>query len=74
MLGAVSAALNGITGTHWGDLINLPRAMFVVTIGIFDPEAISGLPTSAAWLSLAGTCALSIALLAAKLKAHEVVR
>lgn len=74
VLGAVSAALNGMTGTNWGDLINLPRAMYVVTIGIFDPQAVSGLPAAAAWLSLAGASLLSIALLASKLKAHEVVR
>jgi hypothetical protein len=48
--------------------------MYVVTIGIFDPQAVSGLPPAAAWLSLAAASLLSIALLASKLKAHEVVR
>ncbi len=74
VLGAVAATVNGTTGTSWGDLVNLPRAMYIVTIGMFDPGAVSGLPAPAAWLSLAVFSGLSIALLAAKLRAHEVVR
>ena len=73
-LGATAQALNGITGTRAGSVLNPVAAVYVVVARIFDPVASTDIPLWAACLSLLATGAVSILLLNWKLRAHEVVR
>ncbi len=73
ILGGFSQAINAITGSHWGSILNLPESIVVVVINLFDPANATGYPAWAAWLSLFGAALFSLYLLWLKLRAHEVV-
>ena len=76
ILGGFSQAINAITGSFWGSILNLPEAIIVVVISLFDPANATGptgLPAWAAWFSLLATALFSLYLLWLKLRAHEVV-
>ena len=74
ILAAFGKAVNGVTGTSLGDLVNLGRAISSVVLAIFGASTPSGLPVIFNWLTLAVTIALSFWLINRKLRPHEVVR
>ena len=74
ILAGFSVAVNGVTGTSWGDLFNLVRAINSVVLSLFGAPTPSKLPVIFNWLTLAAFTLLSIWLLNRKLRAHEVVR
>ena len=74
ILAAFGQAVNGVTGTSLGDLVNLGRAISSVVLAIFGAPTPSGLPVIFSWLTLAVTTALSVWLINRKLRPHEVVR
>jgi ABC-2 type transport system permease protein len=74
ILAAFGKAVNGVTGTSLGDLVNLARAISSVVLEIFGAPTPSGLPVIFNWLTLAVTIALSFWLINRKLRPHEVVR
>jgi len=67
-------AVNAVTRTSFGDLINLVRAMNSVVMSLFGAPTPSGLPVSLNWFTLVAVTALSIWLINRKLRPHEVVR
>ncbi len=74
ILAAFGEAVNGVTGTSLGDLVNLGRAISSVVLAIFGAPTPSGLPVIVNWLTLAVVSALSVWLINRKLRPHEVVR
>jgi len=74
ILSAFGKAVNGVTGTSVGDLVNLGRAISSVVLAIFGASTPSGLPVIFNWLTLAVVTALSVWLINRKLRPHEVVR
>jgi len=74
ILSGFSEAVNAITGSSVGDLMNLSKAIVSVVQHLFGGFAPSRLPVLANWLTLVGTCVISIWLLNRKLRAHEEVR
>ena len=74
ILAAFGKAVNGVTDTSLGDLVNLARAISSVVLAIFGAPTPSGLPVIFNWLTLAVTTALSVWLINRKLRPHEVVR
>jgi ABC-2 type transport system permease protein len=74
ILAAFGQAVNGVTGTSLGDLVNLGRAISSVVLAIFGASTPSGLPVIFNWLTLAVVTALSVWLINRKLRPHEVVR
>ena len=74
ILAAFATAVNAVTGTAMGDLVNLATAINSVVMNLFGAPTSSDLPVFFNWLTLAGTCLFSIWLLRLKLRAHEVVR
>jgi ABC-2 type transport system permease protein len=74
ILAGFGSAVNGVTGTSYGDLIHLVRAINSVVMSLFGAPTPSGLPVAFNWFTLAATTALSIWLINRKLRAHEVVR
>ena len=74
ILAGFAEAVNGVTGTSWGDLMNLVRAINSVVMSLFGAPTPSGLPVIFNWLTLAAATALSIWLINRKLRPHEVVR
>jgi ABC-2 type transport system permease protein len=74
ILAGFATAVNGVTGTSWGDLFQLVRAMNSVVLSLFGAPTPSGLPVVFNWLTLIAATLLSIWLLNRKLRAHEVVR
>ena len=74
ILAAFGQAVNGVTGTSLGDLVNLGRAISSVVLAIFGAPTPSGLPVIFSWLTLAVTTAFSVWLINRKLRPHEVVR
>jgi len=74
ILSAFGRAVNGVTGTSLGDLVNLGRAISSVVLAIFGASTPSGLPVIFNWLTLAVVTALSVWLINRKLRPHEVVR
>lgn len=74
ILAGFATAVNGVTGTSWGDLFQLVRAMNSVVLSLFGAPTPSGLPVIFNWLTLIAATLLSIWLLNRKLRAHEVVR
>ena len=73
ILAAFSQAINAVTGTSIGDLINLTLAIANVVMSIFGGPTQGGLPIWLNWFTLVATSALSIWMLHRKLRAHEVV-
>ena len=74
ILAGFGTAVNGVTGTSWGDLINLVRAINSVVMSLFGAPTPSGLPVAFNWFTLAAATALSVWLINRKLRPHEVVR
>jgi ABC-2 type transport system permease protein len=74
ILAGFAQAVNGVTGTSFGDLIHLVRAINSVVLSLFGAPTPSGLPVSLNWFTLAATVALSAWLINRKLRPHEVVR
>lgn len=74
ILSGFSEAVNGITGSSVGDLMNLSKAMVSVVQHLFGGPSPSRLPVAANWATLVGTGLVSIWLLNRKLRAHEEVR
>jgi len=73
ILAGFSQAINAVTGTSIGDLINLTLAIANVVMSIFGGSTQGDLPIWLNWFTLIATCALSIWMLHRKLRAHEVV-
>ena len=74
ILAGFGTAINGVTGTSWGDLIHLVRAINSVVMSLFGAPTPSGLPVVFNWFTLATATALSVWLINRKLRPHEVVR
>ncbi len=74
ILAGFGTAVNGVTGTSWGDLFHLVRAINSVVLSLFGAPTPSGLPVIFNWLTLGVVTLLSLWLLNRKLRAHEVVR
>jgi len=74
ILAGFGSAVNGVTGTSYGDLIHLVRAINSVVMSLFGAPTPSGLPVAFNWFTLVATTALSIWLINRKLRPHEVVR
>lgn len=73
VLAAFGQAVNAVTRTSVGDLVNLVRAIVNVVFWILNLPLVGDLPVGASFLTLIATCALSIWILHRKLRAHEVV-
>jgi ABC-2 type transport system permease protein len=73
ILAGFAEAVNGVTGTSFGDLFHLVKAINSVVLSLFGAPTPSGLPVSLNWLTLIATTVLSIWLLNRKLRPHEVV-
>jgi len=74
ILSGFAEAVNGVTGTSFGDVFHLTRAIVSVVMFLFGVPTPSGLPVVVNWLTLGAAVFLSIGLLKRKLRAHEVVR
>jgi ABC-2 type transport system permease protein len=74
ILAAFGEAVNAVTASSMGDLVNLTKAIFSVVESLFGTATPSGLPVFFNWTTLIGSSLLSIWLLYLKLRAHEVVR
>ena len=74
ILAGFGQAVNGVTRTSFGDLMNLIRAINSVVLSLFGAPTPSGLPVSLNWFTLIATTALSVWLINRKLRAHEVIR
>jgi len=73
ILAGFATAVNGVTGTSWGDLLNLVRAINSVVLSLFGAPTPSGLPVLYNWLTLVAATLASLWLLNRKLRAHEVI-
>lgn len=71
---ALGAALNQALGMKWGSLLNLAMMLETVWSGLFGVESGFGIPMGAACASLLFACAVSLGLLARRVRAYEVVR
>ena len=74
VLAGFSAAVNLVTGSRWGSLMNPVydiRAVVQSLFGFPDPAA---LPTSACWIALLAFAVASLAILARTLRAHQEIR
>lgn len=67
-------AINQMFGTRLGFAFALPELMHTVWEGLFQVPLNAQLPTPVAWLALAAICTASIAVLARRLRAFEVVK
>ena len=65
---------NEILETTWGTLLQLPLMMDWISDWLFLSKLPADFPIAAAWLSMLGVCVISLALLARKIRACEVVR
>jgi ABC-2 type transport system permease protein len=74
VLGAFGGIVNLVTRSHYGDLVNLPKAIASILGHLFGESGHEGLPLTWNWLTLAAACLISLWLLHRKLRAHEVVR
>jgi ABC-2 type transport system permease protein len=73
ILAGFGEAVNAVTGTSIGDLIDLTLAIVNVVMSIFGGETQGKLPIAMNWLTLVATSLISIWMLHRKLRAHEVV-
>ena len=73
ILAGFGEAVNAVTGSSIGDLIDLTLAIVNVVMSMFGGETQGNLPIAMNWLTLAATCLISIWMLHRKLRAHEVV-
>ncbi len=67
-------SINQMFGTKLGFAFVLPELMHTVWEGLFQVPLGAQLPVGVAWAALAAICGISIAVLARKLKAFEVVK
>jgi len=67
-------AINQMFGTRLGFVFALPELMHTVWEGLFQVPLRAQLPAPVAWLALAAICTASIAILARRLRAFEVVK
>jgi ABC-2 type transport system permease protein len=67
-------ATNEFLETSWGTLLQLPLLMDYISDWAFHGELPPNIPIAAAWISMAGVCAVSLLLLGRKIRACEVVR
>jgi ABC-2 type transport system permease protein len=74
MGGGFGQAINAILHTNQGALVDIGRLMSVILGVLFHVGTNTDFPVIEAWLGLLAICACSLALLARKLKAVEVVR
>ncbi len=74
VLGAVGHMVNLMTGSSFGDALDLVQAIVTVVAHLFDPSVQTPMPVWLAWGSLAGASLLSLALLRTRLRGAEVVR
>ncbi len=72
--GIAGQAINQMFDTSLGFVFNLPELMHTVWEGLYQVPLAARLPAPFAWTALAAICAASIAILARKLKAFEVVK
>ena len=72
--GVAGQAINQMFGTRLGFAFALPELMHTVWEGLYAVPLQAQLPPSVAWVALFGICAASIAVLAKKLRAFEVVK
>ncbi len=71
---ALGTTFNAMFGTDWGSLLNLGQMVETVWSRLFGLAAPSAVPLWAAWGCLLAVCAVSLLLLAKKVRAYEVVR
>lgn len=71
--GVAGETINVLFGTRLGFVFNIPELMHSVWEGLFRVDLNALLPSPVAWLGVAGLIALSVAILARKLRAYEVV-
>lgn len=76
VLSGFALAINQALNTQWGWMLSLSNAMNNVWASLFNQEmdAVLAMPVWAAWLTLAGGCAVSLLLLSRRIRAYEVVR
>ena len=67
-------AINLMFHTKLGFVFALPELMHTIWEGLFQVPLSAQLPTSVAWVAVLGVCGISIAILARKLRAFEVVK
>ena len=65
--------INILFGTRLGFVFNIPELMHTVWEGLFRVDLSAQLPKPAAWLALTSLIGISIAVLARKLRAYEIV-
>jgi hypothetical protein len=72
---------NAIMGTYWGQLLNFSYMFRLILAkgfrehsGVLGPIGWNEIPVAAAWGVLIFICLLSLAILNARLRAHETVR
>jgi len=67
-------AINQMFDTSLGFVFNLPELMHTVWEGLFQVPLSAQLPAPIAWIALIVICGVSVAILARKLRAFEVVK
>jgi ABC-2 type transport system permease protein len=67
-------AISAVLEVRWGKLMNLMYLFVTIWRQLFRLPETSDIPVSAAWITLGLICAASVALLARKIRAVEVVR
>ncbi len=72
--GVFGGLINLLFDTEWGRLLNMGDMIHVVRAGLFGEELFFDFPLWAAWMSLLAVGGASVALLARKIRAYEVVR
>ena len=71
---ALGGAISTIFHTKLGFLLNMPIVMKVLWSGLYGVDLAPEIPPAGAWASVLGISAVSLFLLARRLKAYEVVR
>jgi hypothetical protein len=72
--GIAGQAINQMFNTRLGFVFALPELMHTVWEGLYQVPLAAQLPTPLAWFALVAICGVSIAILARKLRAFEVVK
>ena len=68
------AAINNVTRTHYGALIDLMQVVHTIWSDLFRTGSRPDLSVTQAWVVLSVTCALCLGLLARRIRAFEVVK
>ncbi|KPK38698.1 MAG: hypothetical protein AMJ65_12530 [Phycisphaerae bacterium SG8_4] len=68
------AAINNVTGTHYGAFIDLMKVVRTVWSDLFRNSSAADLSLTQAWTVLGVTCGLCLWLLAKRIRAFEVVK